>query len=213
MTETNYMLALEAAWNELKQWADDGRFKPENEEDIQCFLYRGLVNELKTATGVRPKPTTDKPRSIFDRNGKLDVKDMHFPDFILGNPKNVVVEIKFARGTASIFGSCKKDVEKMKLRHNAQGISKVFILFDVHPEHVFLGESQLAVLKAIDPTCHLFHYPESLNPGTANTAAQKAADTKKKKAAAVQAKRSAAAKKAHATRKVNAATTQLGKAK
>ena len=93
-----YMQALEYAWLELIEWKEDKRFTPENEESIQCFLYRGIVNYLGSAVGVRSKPT----------HGKLGEGDMNFPDFVLGEPKQVIVEIKYARGNASILGSCKK---------------------------------------------------------------------------------------------------------
>ena len=159
----DYMLAMEFAWNELIEWVRDGRFVPENEEDIQCFLYRGIVNHLGSAVGVRSKPTTDKPRSIFE-SGKLDVGDMHFPDFVLGEPKQVIAEIKFARGGTSLLGSCKKDVLKMKTRHDAESVKRVFILFDANPECIFLNAQQAKELQDLDPTCRLFLYPTNLNP-------------------------------------------------
>lgn len=203
MNTLNYMRALEATWDEMKVWVETGRFMPENEESIQCFLYRGIVNQLGTAIGVRSKPTTDKPRSIFDHNGKLDVKDMHFPDFILGDPKEVVIEIKFARGNGSILGSCKRDVKKLKERHCAPGVSKIFILFDINPDYAFFNESQRAALQAIDPDCRLMYYPETLSTKTSNDAAEKAWITRNLNAALEKAKRSKSAKESWITRNSN----------
>ena len=200
MTKLNYLRALEAAWDEMKVWVKDGRFVPENEESIQCFLYRGIVNHLGTAVWVRSKPTTDKPRSIFGRKGKLDVKDMHFPDFILGDPKEVVIEIKFARGNASILGSCRRDVEKLKKRHSAPGVSKVFILFDVNPDFAFFNEIQREALQAVDPDCRLMHYPETLSTKTSNDAGKTAWETRKRNLALAKEKRSNDAKKSWVTR-------------
>ncbi len=162
-----YLNALQEAWKELNAWVSDGRLIPENEESIQCFLYRGMVNQLGTAVGVRSKPTTDKPRSIFDDTGKLDVKNMHFPDFILGEPKEVVVEIKFSRAKGSIFGACKRDIEKMRKHHDGVKVRRVFLLFDVNPTHVALTEAQVSLLKKLDPDVILLHYPTTFHPDTA----------------------------------------------
>lgn len=152
----DYMHALELAWNELIEWKEDkpSRFVPENEESIQCFLYRGIVNHLKSAVGVRSKPT----------HGKLGNGDMNFPDFVLGEPKQVIVEIKYARGNASIFGSCKMDVAKMKQLHFAEKVARVFILYDEHPDCIFLNKEQKDILQGVDPGCRILHYPEKLNP-------------------------------------------------
>lgn len=196
MTKLNYLSALDAAWDEMKVWVKDKRFVPENEESIQCFLYHGIVSQLGTAVGVRSKPTTDKPPSIFDRKGKLDIKDMHFPDFILGDPKEVVIEIKFARGNASILGSCKTDVQKLKTRHSAPSVSKVFILFDVNPQFAFFNQTQRDELQAIDPECRLMHFPETLSTKTSSDWAKKAVATKKQNAELAKQKRSNSAKKA-----------------
>jgi hypothetical protein len=177
----DYLKALEKAWDELIQWVKDGKLVPENEESIQCFLYHGIVKNLDTAIGVRSKPTSDKPRSIFDRDGKLDVGDMHFPDFILGDPKQVVVEIKFARANASILGACKKDILKMKKHHDGDGVTRVFILFDVNPECAFLNQKQKTALKEVDPSCYLWHYPATFNESPQKIAAAKAIDAMKAK--------------------------------
>jgi len=165
----NYMNALESAWNELIQWKESGRFVPENEESIQCFLYRGMVNHLGSAVGVRSKPT----------HGVLGNGDMNFPDFVLGEPKQVIVEIKYARGNASILGSCKMDIEKMKKLHFSDSVERVFILYDEHPGCVFLNQEQKDVLQAVDLSCRILHYPIAINPH--KSAAVKAWDTMRSK--------------------------------
>ena len=209
MSKPNYLRALEAAWDELKVWVRDGRFIPENEESIQCFLYLGIVNHLGTAFGVRSKPTTVHTRSRSDRNKQSDTKGTHFPDFILGDPKEVAIEIKFARANASILGSCKKDVAKLKKYHSASGVSKVFILFDVNPDFAFFNEPQRAALQKVDPDCRLMHYPDTLSTNPQKLIAQVAADNTKTNAELkrlqLKKKRSNAAKKAHETIKKNKA--------
>ena len=45
----DYMSALENAWNELIEREEECKFVPENEESIQCFLYRGIVNNYTGA--------------------------------------------------------------------------------------------------------------------------------------------------------------------
>jgi hypothetical protein len=200
MTKSKYIQALESAWHDMGEWIKDGRFRPENEEDLQCFLYYGIVSYLKTAQGVRPKPTSDKPASIFSR-GKKGTKDMHFPDFILGNPKKVVVEIKFARSSASILASCKKDIAKMKKYHSNRGVTKVFVLVDSNPDFVCMTQSQRDSLKAIDPKCQLMYFPETLSTKTTKDVADKAVVSRRMNIEIAREKRSLAAKKAHQARK------------
>jgi hypothetical protein len=203
MTRPNYLRALEAAWDEMKVWVENGLFVPENEESIQCFLYRGIVKQLGTAIGVRSKPTTTHTKSRSDRKKQSDTNGTHFPDFILGDPKEVAIEIKFARANASILGSCKQDVAKLKNYHSAPGVSKVFILFDVNPDFAFLNEPQRAALQAVDPDCRLMHYPDTLSHNPQKLIAQDAANKAKAnieiKRLQLTKKRSDAAKKAHET--------------
>lgn len=210
MTTPNYLRALEAAWDEMKVWVKDGRFIPENEESIQCFLYHGIVNHLGTAIGVRSKPTTVHTRSRADRKKQSDTKGTHFPDFILGDPKEVAIEIKFARANASILGSCKQDIAKLKKYHSETGVSKVFILFDVNPDFAFFNESQRKALQAVDPDCRLMHYPDTLSTNPQQVIAQVAADKAKTNAelkrVQLKKKRSDAAKKAHETIKKSKAS-------
>jgi hypothetical protein len=167
-----YIMALEHAWRELIDWTVAERFSPDNEECIQSFLYRGIVNHLGTAIGVHPKPT----------RGKLSEKEMHFPDFVLGDPAQVVVEIKYARDGKSILASCKKDIRKMLLYYDSKRVQRVFILFDANPNFVFLNERRKASLLSEDPSCRLFYYPEELNP-LRNSPADKAWVTMNKKKA------------------------------
>ena len=212
MTKVNYLLALETAWKEMIEWVQNGKFVPENEESIQCFLYRGIVNHLGTAINVRSKPTTTHTISRTARNKQIDTKGTHFPDLILGEPKEVAIEIKFARANASILGSCKLDVKKLKKYHSERGVTKVFILFDVNPEFAFLNEPQLKALKEVDPDCRLMYFPETLSTKTSNDGGLKAADTKRKKAQLAKEKRSNSAKKSWITRnekKANAAVKSV----
>lgn len=206
MTKPNYLRALEAAWDEMKVWVKDGRFIPENEESIQCFLYHGIVNHLGTAFGVRSKPMTTHTKSRSDRNKQSDTKGTHFPDFILGDPKEVAIEIKFARANASILGSCKQDVAKLKKYHSAPGVSKVFILFDVNPDFAFFNELQREALQEVDSDCRLMHYPDTLSTKTSNDAGIRAQETKKRNAELAKERRSNSAKKSWATRNEKKAT-------
>lgn len=111
------------------------------------------------AVGVRSKPTIDMPAECEDGIG-----GMHFPDFVLGDPKQVVVEIKYCRGGANIFGSCKRDLLKMRKGHSSHAVSRVFIFFDEHPDYVRFSEANKAALQALDPSCHLWLFPEKCNP-------------------------------------------------
>ena len=130
------------SWSELLQWVQEQRIYPENEEEIQCFLYYAIIKRLGDATLVKPKPTTDKPEKLIFADGKLLVGNMHFPDLLIGAKREVVVEIKFTRErrASNIFSGCKSDVLKMK-KHYPDS-KRFFVLYDVCPENVFLSASQ-----------------------------------------------------------------------
>lgn len=149
----NCMMALESAWNDLIEWTKNGLFVPYNEESIQCFLYSRIVNHRQSAVGVFSKPT----------RGKLGNNDMHFPDFVLGIPEQVVAEIKYARGNTSIFGACKSDVLKMKEKYDKEGVKRVFILFSENVSSGCLNKKQRDELQSHDQDCMFLLYPEQLN--------------------------------------------------
>lgn len=163
-----YALALESAWKHMLSWHQEGKFSPRSEEDIQCFLYHGLVTELGTAKGVCPKHTTGKDGKLFwDLDGKLHVGNMHFPDLLIGPPDGaaeVAVEIKYRRnGNSKIFPGCVADVEKLK-KHHADHL-QYFVVFDEHPDYLFMDEFQQNVLKEkAAPGCRFLFYPELPNP-------------------------------------------------
>src|SRR3989338_10001429 len=159
---TDYSKALLDAWNKLRSWVSQGKLSPENEEEIQCFLYHGLISRLRDASHVKPKATTDKPEKLKFVDKRLDTRDMHFPDFIFGAREEVVAEIKFARlHKPPNLAGCKSDIEKMRKHH--QKSRRFFLLFDMCKEHVFLDEHQLNELRKIDSECTILIYPENLN--------------------------------------------------
>ena len=177
---SDFSKALQNSWDELKTWVSQGKLNPENEEEVQCFLYHGLVARLEDAAYVKPKPTTAKPSKLKFRAGKLETGNMHFPDFILGVNSEVVVEIKFARTrkAPNLYAGCKTDMNKMHLHHKTS--KRFFILYDMCKDHVFLDEHQLDELKKIDPDCTILLYPEQLNPSKAKAYARKAIATMRK---------------------------------
>jgi hypothetical protein len=158
----NYEIALDAAWQHLLEWLEKGKFRPSNEEDIQCFLYHGLVQHLDTTIGIRTKATV----------GKLHEGTMHFPDLALGldhEDPEIVIEIKFRRtARKSFYNRCKLDVAKLSPYH--QNRKHYFILFDANPKSIFLDQHQHDELVALaSQNCKFFYYPTLLN-----TAPQKA---------------------------------------
>ena len=176
----DYVKAFDASWQHLIEWVAQGKFDPKNEEDIQCFLYHGLVQHLGTAIGIRSKATTGKPEKLKFQEGKLLVGDMHFPDFLLGSDESnpeVVVEIKFHRATRSTFyAGCKRDIEKLKCHHDNR--IHYFVLFDAHPEYVFLDSYQFNELQGLSSkNCRILHYPPELNTSPLKEKARKAIQT------------------------------------
>ena len=154
----------------LTEWATSGRFAPRNEEDIQCFLYHGIVTYLGTALGVRTKASS----------GNMWYGTLHFPDLVLGaNPDDpeLVIEIKYrplARKT--FYNGCKLDISKMKKHYDAR--PHRFVLFDECPYFVFLDQHQhdeLALMAS--PNCQIVHFPTKLNPSTGKAVARNAIET------------------------------------
>jgi hypothetical protein len=176
----NYEAALVNAWEHLLKWAKEGKFRPTNEEDIQCFLYHGLVMELGTAVGIKPKPTITRAEKK-GLGGPVKSGDMHFPDLTLGD-NEVVVEIKFARGGLVPYQKCKDDILKMNAHH--LGACRYFLLYDSSPNHVFLDHFQLEELKQLarldcseGMECRVLYYPQDLNPSPVKQRGRKAWDT------------------------------------
>ncbi len=169
------------AWAELLLWVGEKRLKPENEEEIQCFLYYGIVKRLGDATLVKPKPTTDKPEKLKFVEGKLLTENMHFPDLMLGADGEIVIEIKFTREkrASNIYAGCKRDVAKMK-RHHPKA-KRFFVLYDVCAENIFLNTKQETELRALDEACEMLYFPTTLNTAVGKLAAEKAWQTLRKR--------------------------------
>lgn len=173
-----YEQAVRTAWEQLIRWTQEGKLVPENEEEIQCFLYHGIIGELGLAKHVKPKLTMDKPEKLAWKNGSLDVGNMHFPDFVIGANHEVVAEIKFARmnDPGSVMGGCKRDIKRMM--DNYPRSTRIFVLFDQNPGRIFLSETQLTSLKSIDSACEILYFPKTLS---APKPAEKAIEVLKKK--------------------------------
>ena len=154
----------------LTAWVTSGKFMPRNEEDIQCFLFHGIVLDLGTALGVRTKASS----------GNMWLGTKHFPDLVLGlNPDEpeLIVEIKYRPIVRQTFyNGCKLDIAKMKKHYDAR--PHVFVLFDECPYFVFLDQHQHDELTAAaSKNCRILHYPSPLNPSTGKAIARKAVDT------------------------------------
>lgn len=170
-------MVVREAWDELLLWVDEKRLKPENEEEIQCFLYYGIVKRIGDATLVKPKPTTNKPDKLKFSEGKLLTENMHFPDLVLGAGGEVIIEIKFARDkrAGKIYDGCKRDLIKMKKQHS--GAKRFFVLYDVCEENIFLSERQAQELQGLDEDCVILFYPKKLNTSPRKDAARQANKT------------------------------------
>lgn len=127
---------------------------PQNEEDIQCFLYHGLVLSLQDARAIRTKASS----------GSLKDNTKHFPDIVLGTTQpEVVVEIKFQTNSPqTVYAGCRRDVQKLKEHYDS--VPHYLVLFDVNREYVFIDEDQLVELKGLaSANCKILHYPIKLS--------------------------------------------------
>lgn len=152
-----YTIAFERAWDRLTEWVIAGKFSPRNEEDIQCFLYHGIVVELGTAVGIRTKASC----------GNLWLGTKHYPDLVLGldpNEPELVVEIKYRPISRKTFYKyCKLDIEKMKKYYDS--CPHRFVLFDESPYFVFLDQFQYDELASTaSHNCQILHFPLRLTP-------------------------------------------------
>lgn len=168
---------LESAWEELKEWKSSGKLNPENEEEIQCFLYYSMLKKTDDANFIKPKYISDKPDKLRFIKGKREVGNMHFPDFVLGG-NELVVEIKFVTGvckTAGTFKKCKDDVSKMLENH--PNSERCFILFNNSDGECFLDGHQFNELQLVDPACKILIYPEKLSKNPRKEIARRAVKT------------------------------------
>jgi len=113
---------LEESWQELQKWTLDGRFDPETEADIQCFLYHCLVERFGKARGFHAEYKYE------EGGGRTDL--------VIGD--KVFVEIKYilrsgARTDAS-WKNRKQDAEKaieslrdcLAKKRSATGVLAIF---------------------------------------------------------------------------------------
>ena len=174
----NWSNIIKTSWQNLIEWIEEGKLKPDNEEEIQCFLYHQFILQTKTALVIKPKPSWDKPDKLKFDNGKLIKGDWHFPDFILGNGE-VIIEIKFARGDnkrkSILYRHCKSDIEKMKKYHTNR--KRYFILIDDNPNNCFIDAFQLNELKSIDDKCKILYYPLTLSNNLRKESSRKSVQT------------------------------------
>lgn len=175
---TTYEVKLAAALDHLVSWARAGKFRPLNEEDVQCFLYHALVLQFADATRIRTKLTHGSPGVVV---GDQKVGGMHFPDLIIGesdsDPDAIYIEIKVRAKTRKAFHqACLADVKKLAQHHN--GHRQFFVLYDCDPEVVYLSDQQSRQLRAAaGKGCTVWHYPYALNEDGGKGRAEKAIAT------------------------------------
>jgi hypothetical protein len=198
----NYFNALLKSWDELKKWRMADRFAPQNEEDIQSFLYHRIVNNLRTAINVRPKATVIKRRRLL------------IPDFLVGDEDNldIAIEIKFSRDgkTGATFEQCLEDIRKLRRlsKHKEFANTKrVFVVVDSRKNQLFLSRAQYEQLISEDPGCHVLCFPDHATAFTESPAKAAHVTIRKQEEEQFQV-RSQRAKAAHATIKRNKALSE-----
>lgn len=158
MMQSAYEACIKSAWEELLAWTKADKIRPTCEEEIQCFLYHALAAQIGDAKYIKPKAGfkgTDLAR--------------YFPDFILGQRNDVVVEIKFSYLSGDSLAKqagisvCLRDIEKLKTKFPES--KRYFFLFETSEKGDSLSnidEVYLAVLRKADPECNIMHYPQRL---------------------------------------------------
>lgn len=154
----NYEAGIKSAWEELLAWTKADKIRPTCEEEIQCFLYHSLVYQLGDAKYIKPKA-----------GFKGVARKQYFPDFILGQENDVVVEIKFSYLSTNSLAKqagisvCLRDIEKM--RTDFAKSKRYFLLFETSEAGDSLSnldEIYLAILQKADIECNILHYPQKL---------------------------------------------------
>jgi len=153
----------------LTEWVTLGKFAPRNEEDIQCFLFHGIVSKLGTAIGVRTKASS----------GNLWLGTKHYPDLVLGldpDEPELIVEIKYRPlARKNFYKGCKLDIVKMKKHYDSR--PHRFVLFDECPYFVFLDKHQhLELASAASQNCQILYFPLAFNPSRDKAVAPKAVE-------------------------------------
>lgn len=121
-SKTNHIGLLEESWKELQKWAGGGRFDPKTEADIQCLLYRCLVERLGTAKDILAEYEYEK--GLRKR-----------PDLAIAD--NVFVEIKYilrsGKRTKGQWKTRRRDAEKaierlrsLMRKYSATGVLAIF---------------------------------------------------------------------------------------
>lgn len=203
---TGYEVKLATALRHMVEWTKAAKFKPRNEEDVQCFLYHSLVLQFDDATRIRTKRTIGTP-SV--KVGDTKVGGMHFPDLIIGvndrDAEAIYIEIKVrARGRKASHQACLADVAKLAKNHPDR--RQFFILFDCDEKVVYLSEAQKTeLMAAATKGCTVWHYPEGLNNSPGKDTAKKAIETMKRNGVDLKALAKENAKKAVKTKRAKAA--------
>lgn len=172
---SDYEVKLAAALEHMVNWTRAGKFKPCNEEDVQCFLYHALVLQFDDATRIRTKLIHGSPSVLV---GSERVGGMHFPDLVIGKPDGdpdaIYIELKVRAQTRKTFHqACLADVRKLAEHHSTH--RQFFILYDCNPEVVYLIAAQSKELHdAAGKGCTVWHYPYKLNESASSLAAAKA---------------------------------------
>ena len=203
---SSYEVNLAAAIQHMVDWARSRKFRPLNEEDVQCFFYHSLVLQFNDATCLRTKRTLGVPRV---KVGDINVGGMHFPDLIIGrgdrDPDAIYVELKVrAPGRKAFHQACLADVDKLAKHHKDH--RQFFILYDCHPEVVYLStEQHRQLLASAGKGCTVWHYPAALNDNPGKAAAAAAIKTMRAKGSDLKARAKANAKTAQDTKLAKAA--------
>lgn len=121
-----YDKKIELAWESVCETYEEGSFTPELEEDVQCYLYHSLVEQLGGAREIHAK---------VSRGKRLKKGEWKFPDLSLGKDE-LVVEIKFVskKATTEYANSVKRSaIESMRTTTNNDwyaGRRRMLVYFD-----------------------------------------------------------------------------------
>jgi hypothetical protein len=125
-----YKEELEKAWGYLTEEYKAGKFKPEKEADIQCFLYHALISCGIPSEEIR----AEYPYQTEKRGKEITAEaDIHLGD---GTGEGVYIEIKKSRNRnrRDTPKRWSKDLNKLKCAKLSQAAVRIFIIFVFNEE-------------------------------------------------------------------------------
>lgn len=148
-----YEKVVEDAFKDTCTAYESGKFSPQLEEDVQCYMYHACLTRLRDATEIHAK---------ISRGAKTVKGDWIFPDLSLGKDE-VVVEIKFIGKNFNSQQATRvrrSAIESMKVMSHHSWYKERRRLLACFDERRFLWEYNRKEIRESGPEVRTLFYPQ-----------------------------------------------------